>query len=114
MNQLEFSSATEFNPFEVQMTPTITSTPRHDWTRTQVEALFDISFPELMFRAGTVHRANFDADEISALAAIIRKDRRLRGELRILQPICSLRDRIESVAIDERQRGNCDCCPSKG
>ena len=64
MNQLEFSSATEFNPFEVQMTPTITGTPRHDWTRTQVEALFDISFPELMFRAGTVHRANFDADEI--------------------------------------------------
>jgi biotin synthase len=46
------------------MAATITAKPRHDWTRTEVEALFDLSFPELMFRAGTVHRANFDADEI--------------------------------------------------
>jgi biotin synthase len=38
--------------------------PRHDWTLTEVEALFDLSFPELMFRAATVHRANFDPSEV--------------------------------------------------
>ena len=25
--------------------------PRHDWTRDEVRALFDLPFPELMFRA---------------------------------------------------------------
>ncbi len=34
---------------------------RHDWTRGEVRALFDLPFPELMYRAQTVHRQNFDA-----------------------------------------------------
>ena len=38
--------------------------PRHDWTLTEVEALFDLPFPELMFRAASVHRANFDPSEV--------------------------------------------------
>jgi biotin synthase len=40
------------------------SQPRHDWTRREVQALFDLPFPELMFRAQCVHRANFDAAEV--------------------------------------------------
>jgi biotin synthase len=45
---------------------------RHDWTRAQVRALFDLSFPELMYRAQTVHRQNFDAAavQISTLLSI--------------------------------------------
>jgi len=38
--------------------------PRHDWTRAEIEALFDLSFPDLVFRAASVHRQHFKADEI--------------------------------------------------
>src|ERR1700761_416081 len=38
--------------------------PRHDWTRAEVEALFDLPLPELMFQAMEVHRANFDPAEV--------------------------------------------------
>ena len=37
---------------------------RHDWSRDQVLALFDLPFPELMHRAGNVHRENFDATQV--------------------------------------------------
>ena len=37
---------------------------RHDWTRADVAALFALPFPELMFRAAEVHRANFDPAEV--------------------------------------------------
>jgi biotin synthase len=45
---------------------------RHDWTRAEVRALFDLPFPELMFRAQSVHRQNFDpaAVQISTLLSI--------------------------------------------
>ena len=38
--------------------------PRHDWTRADVRALFELPFPELMFRAAQVHRDNFDPSEV--------------------------------------------------
>jgi len=38
--------------------------PRHDWTRAQIRALFELPFPELMFRAAQVHRDNFDPAEV--------------------------------------------------
>ena len=34
--------------------------PRSDWTRDELGALFALSFPELMFRAQSVHRVSFD------------------------------------------------------
>jgi biotin synthase len=37
---------------------------RHDWTRTEVRALFDLPFAELMFRAQSVHRQNFAPGEV--------------------------------------------------
>jgi biotin synthase len=37
---------------------------RHDWTRAEVAALFDLPFPELLFRAQTIHRAYFDPREV--------------------------------------------------
>jgi biotin synthase len=45
---------------------------RHDWTRDEVRALFDLPFPELIFRAQSVHRQNFDpaAVQISTLLSI--------------------------------------------
>jgi biotin synthase len=45
---------------------------RHDWTRAEVRALIDLPFPDLLFRAQTVHRQNFDpcAVQMSALLSI--------------------------------------------
>ena len=37
---------------------------RHDWTREEIRALFALPFPELMFRAQSVHRAHFDPCEV--------------------------------------------------
>ena len=37
---------------------------RNDWTREEVRALFDLPFPDLMFRAQTVHRTNFVPTEV--------------------------------------------------
>jgi biotin synthase len=37
---------------------------RHDWQPDEVLALFDLPFNDLLFRAQTVHRANFAANEV--------------------------------------------------
>ncbi|MGE0061280.1 MAG: biotin synthase BioB [Xanthobacteraceae bacterium] len=37
---------------------------RHDWTREEVRALFDLPFTELVFRAAQLHRQNFDPAEV--------------------------------------------------
>ena len=37
---------------------------RHDWTREDVRALFALPFPELIFRAQSVHRLHFDPREV--------------------------------------------------
>src|SRR5690606_8160109 len=37
---------------------------RHDWSRDEVVALFDLPLPELLFRAQTAHRAHFDPAEV--------------------------------------------------
>lgn len=37
---------------------------RHDWARSEILALFDLPFPELVFRAATVHRAYFNPAEV--------------------------------------------------
>jgi biotin synthase len=50
--------ANEMNP-----TPAIAAL-RHDWTRVEVRALFELPFPELLFRAQQVHRLHFDPTEV--------------------------------------------------
>src|SRR6266545_3489900 len=37
---------------------------RHDWTRDEIRALFALPFPELIFRAQSVHRLSFDPAEV--------------------------------------------------
>jgi biotin synthase len=45
---------------------------RHDWTRADIRALFELPFPELMFRAQSVHRRHFDPTrvQISTLLSV--------------------------------------------
>jgi biotin synthase len=40
------------------------SPPRTDWTRAEIAALFELPFPELVFRAAATHRAHFAPDEV--------------------------------------------------
>src|SRR5437899_2071249 len=46
--------------------------PRHDWTRAQAEALYDLPFADLIFRSQSIHRRNFDPNrvEIASLLSI--------------------------------------------
>ncbi len=37
---------------------------RHDWTRKQVQTLFEQPFMDLLYQAHTVHRAHFDASQV--------------------------------------------------
>jgi biotin synthase len=37
---------------------------RHDWSLCEIEALFDLPFPELLHRAAGVHRQHFDPAEV--------------------------------------------------
>jgi len=37
---------------------------RHDWSRQEIGALFDLPFPELIFRAQNVHRQHFDPTQV--------------------------------------------------
>ena len=48
------------------------ATIRHDWTYPQVQALFDLSFNDLLYRAQTVHRHHFDPNtvQVSTLLSI--------------------------------------------
>jgi biotin synthase len=45
---------------------------RHDWTAAEVDALFALPFPDLIFRAQTIHRKHFDSRhvQISTLLSI--------------------------------------------
>ena len=40
------------------------ATIRHDWTKAEIAALFDLPFMELVFRAASVHRQSFDPSEV--------------------------------------------------
>jgi biotin synthase len=44
--------------------PSACGSIRHDWTRDQIGALFDLPFPELLFQAQSVHRRHFDPTEV--------------------------------------------------
>ncbi len=37
---------------------------RQDWTRAEIEALFDLPFPDLIFHAQRIHREHFDPREV--------------------------------------------------
>src|SRR3954468_9394065 len=45
-------------------------TPRSDWTKGEIAALFALPFPELMFRAQSVHRAFLDPTQVQTSTLI--------------------------------------------
>ena len=57
---------------ETGNTMTATTAPRHDWTLDEVQALFDLPLNDLLFKAHSIHRENFDpnAVQVSTLLSI--------------------------------------------
>ena len=43
---------------------------RHDWGRGEAEALYELPFADLMFRAQSIHRANFDPNHIETASLL--------------------------------------------
>ncbi|GAB1717569.1 MAG: biotin synthase [Nitrobacter sp.] len=43
---------------------------RHDWTRSETETLYNLSFPDLIFRAQTIHRQNFDPNHVETASLL--------------------------------------------
>jgi len=37
---------------------------RNDWSKDEIQSLFNLSFNDLLYQAQTVHRANFDANQV--------------------------------------------------
>jgi biotin synthase len=44
--------------------------PRHDWTRAESEALHDLPFADLIFRAQGIHRCNFDPNHVETASLL--------------------------------------------
>ena len=44
--------------------------PRHDWTRAEAEALYDLPFADLIFRAQGIHRRNFDPNHLETASLL--------------------------------------------
>lgn len=53
-------------------TAALSTETRHNWTHKEVQALFELPFNDLLFKAQTVHRANFDPNrvQVSTLLSI--------------------------------------------
>ncbi len=72
MGTLHFSSAvvmddltdTLIHSADPLLARCVSGTVRHDWTRVEIEALFDLPFPDLVFHAQRIHRQRFDPREV--------------------------------------------------
>ena len=62
--------ATRFSDSDLQDQSDI----RHDWTREEAQALLDLPFNDLLFRAQSVHRRHFDANEVQLSTLLNIKD----------------------------------------
>jgi Biotin synthase and related enzymes len=57
---------------------------RNDWTLAEVEALFAMPFNDLLFKAHTIHRDNFDPNYVQVSSLLNIKNRRLSRGLFLL------------------------------
>jgi len=44
--------------------------PRHDWKRAEAQALYDLPFADLVFRAQSVHRSHFDPNHVETASLL--------------------------------------------
>ena len=48
----------------VSHTPQVSTSVRHDWTRREIEGIYDSPLLDLVFRASNIHRQNHDPSKI--------------------------------------------------
>jgi len=48
----------------LSLAPCVSGAVRQDWTRAEIQALFDLPFPDLIFHAQRIHRLHFDPREV--------------------------------------------------
>lgn len=58
------STVTKFETAAHRPAPHKTATVRHDWSRAEALALYELPFMDLLFRAQTVHRQSFDPNAV--------------------------------------------------
>lgn len=46
------------------MSDSSAATLRHDWSKQEISALFELPFNDLLFQAQSIHRANFDPNQV--------------------------------------------------
>jgi biotin synthase len=61
---LKHSPAPSRATLQNRLTDAGESAPRSDWSESEARDLYDLPFPDLLFRAQSVHRQNFDPDVI--------------------------------------------------
>src|SRR5258705_13506766 len=44
--------------------------PRHNWTRPEAQALYDLPFADLIFQAQGIHRRNFDPNHVETASLL--------------------------------------------
>ncbi len=66
------SAVSSSTPSAAPSSPNYADGLRHDWTRAEVQALLEMPFSDLLFRAQTVHRQNFEPNtvQLSTLLSI--------------------------------------------
>ena len=78
---------------------------RHDWTRAEIRALFELPFPELMFRAQSVHRAHFDPTEVQISTLLSIKTGGCPEDCAYCPQSAQLRHRRQGREADEPRCG---------
>ncbi|MEO6382097.1 MAG: biotin synthase, partial [Nitrobacter sp.] len=48
----------------------LSTQPRHDWTRSEAETLYNLPFVDLIFQAQTLHRRNFDPNHVETASLL--------------------------------------------
>ena len=64
LDAIEIFMSVNPSPAVVSQSSQTNSEIRHNWNVSEVQALFDLPFNDLMFKAQTVHRQNFNANEV--------------------------------------------------
>lgn len=63
-------STTTFSAANNSTTGNSAAQLRHNWTRNEAQALYDLPFADLMFQAQTIHRANFDPNHVETASLL--------------------------------------------
>src|ERR1700754_2528018 len=92
----------------------LSSQPRHDWSRTEAEALYDLPFADLMFHAQTIHRANFDPNHVETASLLSIKTGGCPEDCGYCSQSAHYDTGLKATRLMDRAKGVATPDPSKG